>query len=269
MVYWVLQDGFSEESFGMLVTALEQLGVPHSVHKVIPFVGEITDVERLRTLPDGTRFVVMGSYSLAHWARDHGLVPGAFLANLDFETQLAHWGERMLNHAAVVCRFDAIPERVRPFFLRPIADTKAFAGQVIDWPDYVAWRDRVLALAPDELANETLHELRPWTRVMVCPKVTIEAETRCWIVAGRVVTWSGYKIGTRVRYSPPSAVDPRVVAFAQACADVWSPNEAYVMDIAETADGLRIIEVNNLNSAGFYKADMTQLVAAIEAHVGA
>ena len=36
------------------------------------------------------------------------------------------------------------------------------------------------------------------------------------------------------------------------------------MDIAETPDGLKIIEVNNLNSAGWYKGNVQKLIEALE-----
>lgn len=37
------------------------------------------------------------------------------------------------------------------------------------------------------------------------------------------------------------------------------------MHLAETPDGMKVVEVNNLNAAGFYAGDMQKLVAAIEA----
>jgi len=36
------------------------------------------------------------------------------------------------------------------------------------------------------------------------------------------------------------------------------------MDIADTPDGLKVIEINNINSAGFYDADPQKIIMAIE-----
>jgi hypothetical protein len=99
---------------------------------------------------------------------------------------------------------------------------------------------------------------------MVCRKKEIWNETRTWIIDQRVVTCSGYKVGTIKRYTSPEQVDQRIVDYANECAQVWSPNRAYVLDVADTADGLKIVEINNLNSAGWYKADMQKLVMALE-----
>ena len=39
---------------------------------------------------------------------------------------------------------------------------------------------------------------------------------------------------------------------------------AFVLDIAETPEGFCIIEVNNINSAGVYAANVSQLVQEID-----
>ena len=36
------------------------------------------------------------------------------------------------------------------------------------------------------------------------------------------------------------------------------------MDISRTEDGLRMLETNCINAAGFYAADLSKLVGAIE-----
>lgn len=40
---------------------------------------------------------------------------------------------------------------------------------------------------------------------------------------------------------------------------------AYVMDICRTDDGLRLLETNCINAAGFYAADVVRLARAIDA----
>lgn len=270
-MHWLLQSNlYSEEGWDTLVAALERLGLPYSVHKVIPFVGELEPVPE----PQSDGIIVMGSYTLANYAAKQGWSPGAYLDNLDFEVQRAKWGERMLNYDARVSRFaDVLPTPhcalndllewrgapALPFFLRPVHDTKSFTGQVFDWPTFVDWRDRVLSLFPEDYPTITADTL-----VMSCSKKEIYSETRTWIVAGKVVTASGYKLGTIKRYTPPDAVEPRITAFAQETADLWQPNDAFVLDVADTAEGLRICEVNNLNSAGFYKGDVVKLIQALE-----
>ena len=46
---------------------------------------------------------------------------------------------------------------------------------------------------------------------------------------------------------------------------MWQPARAFVLDTALTPDGPRIVEVNCINSAGFYGADVKCIVVAVEA----
>jgi hypothetical protein len=201
----------------------------------------------------------MGSYSLARVAIKKRWRPGAFLDNLDFEIQRQHWGDRMLNHDAVITTFDNVPFQRDPFFLRPVHDTKAFTGMVIDWGYYEEWRDSISQLSETFILTKD-------TPVMVCQKKELYSETRFWIVDRNIITASKYKTGTIKRYEEVrgSRWDNDLIAFADDCACIWSPNQAFVLDIAETPQGLKIVEVNNINSSGFYKGDMQRLITAIE-----
>lgn len=256
-MYWILQTNlWKEDAFKDVLDALVRLELPHSIHKVIPFGG---GMEPEANPPEG-QVVVMGSYALSNLARTRGWSPGTFLNdNFDFEIQLKNWGTGMLNHDAWVGRLADVPEQENAFFIRPTLDTKSFSGEVMSWPIFDMWRQGVLKLTPEDKPTVTGD-----TRVVVARKKEIYSETRTWIVDKQVVTASGYKLGTQKRQSPPSEVDDRIIHFARACAHVWSPDRAYVLDIFDTPDGLYIGEANNLNSSGFYKGDMARVIMAIE-----
>ncbi len=264
-MWWVIQSNiYQEENYENLLATLERCGLRYSVHKAVPFIGVI---EPEPEIPAGMDVIVMGSYSLAHHARNRGWKPGAFVDNLDFEIQREHWSDRMLNADAQIFAFGDIPFQRAPFFVRPVLDTKTYTGLVTDWGKYEEWRDNMRRLPEcNDPVNDPLsisvHTLADPT--MVCRKKEIWNETRTWIIDQRVVTCSGYKVGTIKRYTSPEQVDQRIVDYANECAQVWSPNRAYVLDVADTADGLKIVEINNLNSAGWYKADMQKLVMALE-----
>jgi hypothetical protein len=47
--------------------------------------------------------------------------------------------------------------------------------------------------------------------------------------------------------------------------DIWQPARGFVIDIADLQnDEYKIIEINNLNSSGFYAIDLQKFVMAIE-----
>jgi hypothetical protein len=253
-MHWILQNNiYSEDGWERLTTALDRLEVSYSVHKCIPFIGTL-DPE---PVPPPGNVIVMGSYTLAREAQKRGWVPGVFLNdNFDFTVQLQNWGTHMINSDAWVGRFDSVPEQENPFFIRPVHDSKAFTGYVTDWPDFIEYQKQIIELQPDWAT------VTPDTQVIVSSKKTIRREYRTWVVDKRVVTASLYKQGTWKHYE--ECHDQNILTYAETCASIWSPDRAYVLDIFETDDGMFIGEVNNLNSAGFYAADMQKLVAALE-----
>lgn len=163
----------------------------------------------------------------------------------------------MLNSDALVCQLGQVQLQIEPFFIRPILDSKSFSGEVMDWGNFSWWRDRIASLTPEDNATVTLE-----TDVMICKKKEIWREYRTWIVDKKVVTASVYKTGRRKHYD--SLVDQSIIDFSERMANIWSPDRVYVLDVADTPEGLKIIEINNLNSAGFYAADMNKLVIALE-----
>jgi hypothetical protein len=259
-MHWLIQSNiFEEDGFYRLVEALERFGLPYSIHKVIPFVGALEPDPN----PETDQVIVMGSYAMARIARERGWSPGSFdNENLDYERQLPAWGTRMLNSDAQVYRFDLVPEQPVPFFLRPTLDSKSFTGKVTDWPSFLGWREQVSAGADNGgwLTAETL--------VMVCAVKPIYREYRLWMVDGRVATASLYKKAGRLHLD--ALVDEAVIQYGEETARVWSPARSFVLDIAETPDGLRVLEAGCLNAAGYYAADMQKLVMALEdqAHAG-
>ncbi|MCI5095462.1 MAG: ATP-grasp domain-containing protein [Rhodobacteraceae bacterium] len=99
---------------------------------------------------------------------------------------------------------------------------------------------------------------------MLTAPARILKEWRLWVVRDQVVTYSLYKEGTRVVYRPE--IDQDALEFGRRLVALNSGYaEAYVIDICRTDDGLRMLETNCINAAGFYAADLARLVAAIEA----
>lgn len=254
-MHWILQNNiFNEDAYDILEQTLQRFGIPYSVHKVVPFVGELLPEPNLTS----QNAICMGSYSMRHWAKKAGVYPGVFdLEPFHFDVQLEHWGDHMLNHAAVITRFEDARFTEDEMFIRPIEDSKVFAGQVMDREDFRSWQKQVCVLKLDfgsSLNNDTL--------VQVCPLRKIYSEHRFWVVKGKVVTSSTYKQGSRIVYIPnPDGVYQQ---FAEQRIAEWQPHDAFVIDIADTSDGLKVVEINTLNSCGFYACDMQQLVMALE-----
>jgi hypothetical protein len=206
--------------------------------------------------------ICMGSYSMRHIARKKGWYPGVFdLEPVNFNEQMKHWGSYMLNADAVVSRFADAKIVTGTAFLRPIEDSKVFAGKVFTDQELTDWQHSILTMGDDYGSS-----MNGDTLIQVCPVKEIYAEYRYWIVDRKIVTKSMYKRGGTVHYS--SDVDKRFDNFVyNLCCSYrrdWQPHEAYVIDVCETPDGIKIVEINTLNAAGLYAANMTDLIMALE-----
>lgn len=265
-MHWILQNNlFNEKGWEDLVACLERFNIPYSVHKVIPFIGQIEPDAN----PDG-KVICFGSYSLRHLAKEKGWFPGVYdLAPYTFEEQLKHWGDKMLNADSIVSRFeDAVVNDIK--FIRPIDDTKSFAGRTIEPEEFKKWQYDVCQLKVEDgstINNDTL--------IQVSSPKKIYSEYRCWIVDRKIVTISQYKLGDRIVYKNVDNAEGRAAhsfawsvlkgnIFANTTLDGWMPQPAFVLDVCETPDGWKIVEINTINSAGFYAANITELVTALE-----
>jgi hypothetical protein len=154
-----------------------------------------------------------------------------------------------------------------PTFIRPIDDSKYFAGKVFEPDEWNTWRAGIV-----DAGYDYGNSLRPETLVQVCKPKVIYAEYRYWIVDGAIVTRSLYKRGNRIIYD--NNVDMRfdryvsVVIRNDNTLAVYNPPKwlppAFVIDVADTPNGIKIVEINTLNSAGFYAGNVQDIVLALE-----
>lgn len=259
-MFWVLQQNlYNETAFEGLLNALDRQDVKYEIVKLIPFIHEMSPDINVED-----NVYVCGSTGIGKVAKKKGWVPGYFDKNLDYENVMREYGEDCLNHRGVVTTMrDAeklYEDPLQKFFTRPCADNKSYSGQVMDWENFDDWRNKVVALEGEE---NSLTTLQPDDRIVIAPLTTIYSETRFVVVDGEVVTGSLYKMGNKVWYS--DEVMPFIQEFAQKMVDTWQPDRAFVIDIADTDEGPKVIEINAINSSGFYNINMGKYVAAIEA----
>jgi ATP-grasp domain, R2K clade family 3 len=259
-MHWILQEGFHNEAgWEALIDALERFDLPYSVHHVIPAVGVLVPEPQLTH----ANVICIGSYSMRHAAARNGWKPGVFdLVAHDFDAQHAHWGEHMLNAGSTVSTIQEARFVGDRMFVRPSRDTKQFSGRVFSADEFGAWRSGICDPAAARQSS-----LSPDTEVQLSRPVSIQAEYRCWVVGGEIVTQSLYRRGRQVVYS--SDVDERVTRFVEHRLAEWLPHEAFVIDACDSELGMKIVELNTLNASAFYAADLQRLVTALEGRFSA
>jgi hypothetical protein len=265
---------FNEFGFQTLLHAFEDNGCAYTIVKVVPFAHTL---EPELSFSPNEKVMVWGSLTLDGIAKERGWKPGCFQnKNFDMRLHAKRFGSKFLNHDAVFCTFEEMNFDT-PMFCRPVHDTKTFTGTVIHPEELAKWKEKIIGLSDTGYSS-----LRPDTPVMYASVKPIQFEARFFIVDGVVVTGSVYRSFGEVLYSridSQNAFFYPMMKFAQdmTYARLESDDltvgskvidKAYVLDVGMTGSGeCFVIEVNTINSAGFYDSDMGAVIRALEAMV--
>lgn len=277
---WVIQNNlYNEKGYVRFIEALDRLNVDRVIVKPVPFTNrfvpedfdsmtqEFDDVEE-PYIDDNQKVIVCGATTLNRIAKSRNWYPGTYLNdNFEFEIWRDGFGEEnILNADSYITNvkyawytYDLYLDNGEDesVFVRPTDDSKAFAGMVMTRIEFEKWHTNLENV--EEVEFQPLHQN---TQISICSVKNILAEYRCFVVDGKVVTGSLYKRGKVV--ISDSIVDDEIIDFAQNMVDKWQPAKAFVIDIADTDKGLKVIEINNINSAGFYECDVQKIIMALE-----
>lgn len=240
-MHYIIQGNlFREDRTEELIQTLERFGLSHELIDLHATTEEIAcDRE------DVFVFGAVKMVRLARALRQPLLTSSDFL---DFEVHSKLFGTALLNHDS---RVYGIEEDflwpATELFIRPSRDSKAFTGGVFN---KARWQE--------------LSSGKPMgVKVQVAIPKKITQEIRLWVVGGRIVTSSVYRRGPLLIHD--AMVDDDAIRYAE---DILErhviPLDAVVMDICLTEDGWKIVEFNNIQSAGFYTANMQRLIMALE-----
>lgn len=258
---WVVQENLWKESqYRKFLNIISRSGLNYRTIEVVPFSHEIDP----KIEYDG-RKIAYGSTTLMRIALDEKWDPGCYYnEQFDYTCWKKHFGDHLLNNDSVVCKFkDVIPINSE-FFIRPCADLKQFTGRIIKHDEFEKWRENTLKM-------DSVSTLTGETKVSYASKKTIYNEHRFFVVGRKVVTGSIYRFCNEFVGGSKGAhlsVEPQAWDFAQAMVDLWSPHDVFVIDIASTDVGYKVVEINCANAAGFYNSDVSKLVQSIHEYEG-
>lgn len=253
-MYYIIQKNiFNDPRYSEIFTVLKRLGLPY---EEVIFQPNSThfDIET-----DRKDIFVYGSVKLAKVSTTFDWYPGSFYGgNHAFQYYAQGYGKYLINYKSTLANLsDPInwSENTR-LFIKPSEDAKCFTGKVFTQPE---WEDFVYYSLKDPHDNR----VTPCTQIQISHPSKLIKEARIWIVNKQVVTGCYYRFHDTTIFE--ADVSTTGIAFAQKMAQHYSVADAYVMDIALTYDGWKIIEVNCINSAGFYGADIEAIILALEA----
>ena len=251
-MYYVVQDNvFRETNYNNLIYALERLELPHEIVAVIPFEDSFRfETKRIDVFP-------FGSVKMARVSKELGWNPGSQMNdNHDYLVYKDYYKDNLLNYDSKIIKFgDTDFFSKERFFARPTKDTKVFTGQEFDFGEWEEFRERALTNGHSTLLDSE-------TEIQIASIKKIYKEIRFWVVKGEIVTASQYRLGNRLVLSDD--VDKEAYTYCNKMIKLFELNDGFVMDLALTDDGYKIIECGCINCAGFYEADMQKLLMTLE-----
>ena len=247
-MFYLIQDNiFRERNYDKIFDAMDRLSLEYEFVTVKPFIDDVEiDTKRKDVF-------VFGGTKLARIIKPYNYYPGSLLNdNHDYLVYSEYYKDNLLNYdSKIVSLKDSIEWNNKIYFIRPCADDKLFTGQVFNKESWLQMKSNLLnnGKNPDSLLQ------------IATPK-NIQSEFRLYIVDGKVITGSQYTMNGRYYTNP--IVDDDIIHFAEDMCKVFQLADCFVMDIARTTNGLKIVECGCINCAGFYDSDLIKLVIAIE-----
>lgn len=253
---WIIQNNLIKpEVLKQFKEAFETLNIDYEEVQVIPFsmiLPAFSPVDQV---------VFYGSTTLMLTAYENEQYQhGVFYDPLSFsmKSYLHHWGNYMLNAEGQVMTFEKFIKTTvdtrEEWFLRPNEDDKSFAGTVMSSSEIKEWYEKIL-----QVNNPQLHAD---TNIMVAPTQQLIKEWRNIVIDGKVIDSSRYMCHGKLQIQKEDC-PPEMLQFVEKQVKVYAPNDIFVIDIAETNQGYKIIECNCFNGTGFYEHNIQKIVKSI------
>lgn len=251
-MFYLLQEGlFKSYNEAKLLRCLDRFCFEYEVVKVRPFIYTI------EFTTDRKDVICFGSITMGMAAKKYNWIPGSFYNdNHDYEIYSKYYKEHLLNYDSQIVKLkDTFEVDGDSFFARPCADSKLFKSKVYtkqSWAEFI-----------NDLEGNYVSIDHQEDHIQICSPKEIFQEYRCWIVNGKCITISMYKLGSQVVYENHD-YNEEILTFAATMIEIYQPSIAFVMDICLSANGLKIVEINCLNHAGFYDCNIQKLIEALE-----
>lgn len=269
MTTWILErDVFSEECFGQMVAHFKAASIRHHIVRIVPFAHTIDG--KAPALPDGEKVIVYGSIGVQKVCREQGWLPGVFGGHKpDAFSESAYFDalkdDYLLNDDMMTTRISKVGEYLDglkqdadfDFFIKPDSDSKEFAGQVISRSGFAKWYQGMIDIGylDDNDFNVCISKVKD-----------VGNEYRLVVVGGEISSGSLYKrhrVGFQQLGFPDELID-----FHKEVSRIYEPDDVYVMDVAVTANGWKLVEYNTFNSAGLYRCNVCKIINDINKFVG-
>ena len=143
-------------------------------------------------------------------------------------------------------------EFTKETFIKPSRDLKSFNGGVIYAGETIQ----------NYIARTGYHSPNIKTEKIVVSDIKeIQEEYRFFMHQKKILGCSRYMLDSEV--NPSDFVPEDIKECAMEYAELYNPAELYVMDLAVTLEGIKIVEYNCWNASGFYHSNIRDIIFQI------
>jgi len=252
MYYLIQKNDFKDTRYDTIFSVMKELNLAYEEVSFTPN-SDVLHVETKRK-----DVFVYGSVKLAKVTTQFNWKPGSFYGgNHEYEKYAQGYGDHLLNAGSTLATFgqDFNWGNNTSLFIKPSKDAKVFTGKVFTKPEWEDFRYNTLNSQLNKRVNKE-------TPIQFSKPARLIKEARIWIVNGKIITSSYYLFHGNLDFE--EHVSKEGLEFAQEMVNLYRVADAYVLDICLTFDGWKVMEVNCINSAGFYKADVKAIIQALE-----
>jgi hypothetical protein len=256
---WLIEanvDGLPSQT---LQAEIRRQGMMAHVVKYLPSLSIPKDIAGSESIPIDACVMFRGTLPLMrHIQATRRWKPGGWCTfpNLACSKYYAHFGPFLLNRDyTIVPMAEAVRLSDRLFarhgaskqlFVRPDSVDKTFTGAVVDRTSFL----QMIAGAC----------LDPTALILVASPRKIDREWRLIVANGRIVSGSQYAVAGSVAVTEDCPHE--VIAFAQTVLEQvdWRPDPMFIVDICNSEDGLRVLELNSFSCSAHHLADLRTVV---------
>lgn len=275
---WLVQNiGFSTTNLDLTEQTLDRMGLPYGLFGIYRSMNYVRNLEHILLDPQET-FIIRGGTSLLSMLNNiedlkqvndnlseeqllfsqqyiKNLKEGLFYNELGFDQD--YYGNLDLPLLNSQSQNLAVKDHLdtkfdTPVFIKPSRDQKAFNAGILE-SGYTI-KDFIFSQLHEPFYIEET--------AIVAPVKQIYAEYRFFVVDKEVITGSQYRNSHSLFVS--DIIPESILTAAKEYAQLYQPHDIFTMDLADTPEGIKIIEYNCWNASGLYKTNIQKIFHTVQ-----
>ena len=278
MITWLVQNvGFSTTNLDLTEETLNRLDIPYQLFGISKLINYVINLENILKNPD-EQFIIRGGTSLLsllskidnlkeinpNLSEEQLIYSQQYISNLkngifydEKNFDQSFYGSLNLPLLNNDCQNLPIKDFLnqsfdKDVFIKPSRDQKAFNAGILE-KGYTI-KDFIFSQIHEAFYIDEI--------AIIAPLKEIYSEYRFFVVNQDVITGSQYRLNNQLFVS--EYIPDNILQAAKEYAKLYQPHDIFTMDLADTKEGIKIVEYNCWNASGLYKTNIPKIFNAVQ-----